>query len=182
MRIRAGYQLSYDLPQPTPMLLVVNVHPDRAADLRTPGPIVYEPFVPARTYQDRYGNICTRIVAPVGRLTISTDFIIEDSGLPDEVAPDARQHPIEELPDEMLLYLLGSRYCETDRLSDTAWSLFGHRRRAGLGCRRSASSCTATSPLATSSRGRRGPRGRAIRSGSGCAATSRIWRSRCAAA
>ncbi len=126
MRIRAGYELSYDSPQPTPMLLVVNVHPDRAADLRSPGEITYTPFTPAHVYRDGFGNICTRIVAPVGRVTIATDFIIEDSGLPDPVTPDAVQHPVEELPDEALVFLLGSRYCETDRLSDTAWSLFGH--------------------------------------------------------
>jgi transglutaminase-like putative cysteine protease len=126
MKIRAGYELSYDSPQPTPMLLVVNVHPDRAPDLRSPGQIVYTPFVEAKTYRDGFGNICTRIVAPVGTVTIATDFVIEDTGLPDEVAPDARQHPVEELPNDVLVYLLGSRYCETDRLSDTAWSLFGN--------------------------------------------------------
>ena len=126
MKIRAGYELSYESVQPTPMLLVINVHPERAHDLRTPGQITYTPFVPAKTYQDGFGNICTRIVAPVGTVTIATDFIIEDSGVADEVAPDARQHPVQELPDDVLVYLLGSRYCETDRLSDTAWSLFGH--------------------------------------------------------
>ena len=126
MQIRAGYDLSYDSPVPTPMLLMVNVHPSRAFDLRTPGAILYEPFVPARTYQDRFGNICTRILAPVGRVRITTEFLIEDSGRSDEIAADALQHPVEDLPDDALVFLLGSRYCETDRLSDTAWSLFGN--------------------------------------------------------
>jgi len=125
LRLHAGYEIAFDCAQPTPMLLQVAVHPSRAADLLTPGVIRFEPEIPVTIYQDRFENCCTRIVAPAGRLTISTEFDISDSGEPDPVAPDAIQHAVEDLPHEMLVYLLGSRYCETDRLSDTAWSLFG---------------------------------------------------------
>jgi transglutaminase-like putative cysteine protease len=62
---------------------------------------------------------------PAGRTTFSTDFLINDSGLEDRAAPDAEQQAVEDLPDEVILFLLGSRYCETDKLSDLAWSLFG---------------------------------------------------------
>ncbi|MBV8092156.1 MAG: transglutaminase family protein [Acetobacteraceae bacterium] len=124
MLIRAGFRIGYDLPRPTPMILVLSVHPSRLPGLRTPHEIAFDPAISAREYRDGFGNICHRIVGPEGRLTISNDFIIEDSGAPDEFAPDAQQHPIEDLPDDVLVYLLGSRYCETDRLSDTAWSLF----------------------------------------------------------
>jgi len=65
------------------------------------------------------------IRAPVGRLTVSTDFLVQDSGEPDVIAPNAEQHDLENLPVEVLIYLLGSRHCETDRLSNTAWALFG---------------------------------------------------------
>ena len=125
MRIRAGYEIAYDCTQPTPMLLVLSVHPSRLHDLEGPHRIAFDPPLEAQDYHDGFGNICTRIVAPEGRLTISTDFTIKDTGLPDVVVPDARQHQVEELPDEAIVFLLGSRYCETDRLSDTAWSLFG---------------------------------------------------------
>jgi transglutaminase-like putative cysteine protease len=79
-----------------------------------------------RVYEDRYGNICTRLLAPAGRLVIMADFTIADSGVPDPVVWDAVQHDVTDLPDDVLTFLMGSRYCETDRLSDTAWSLFGH--------------------------------------------------------
>lgn len=125
MLIRAGYEIAYDCPQPTPMVLMLSVHPSRAADLRAPGYITFDPPVPSSAYRDGFGNTCTRIVAPAGRLTIATDFLIEDGGLPDDHAPDAGQVPVEHLPDDALVFLLGSRYCETDLLSDLAWSLFG---------------------------------------------------------
>lgn len=124
MKINAGFELAYEHPQPTPMLLVLNVRPEREPDLLSAQNILFDPPVPARTYVDGFGNICTRITAPAGRIAISADFTISDSGLPDDYAPDAPQHPIEELPDEVLVYLLGSRYCETDKMSDLAWSLF----------------------------------------------------------
>ncbi len=125
MQIRAGYEIIYDCPQPTPMLLTLNVHPSRILDLLTPDRIAFDPPIAATEYHDGFGNLCTRIVAPVGRLTITNDFVVMDSGEPDISAPDAVQHPVEDLPDEALVFLLGSRYCETDLLSDTAWSLFG---------------------------------------------------------
>jgi transglutaminase-like putative cysteine protease len=126
MRIHAGYEIAFDCPQPTPMLLQVAVHPSRSADLLTPGIISFEPPVSVTTYQDRFDNCCTRIIAPAGRLTISTQFDIRDSGEPDPVVPGAIQHQVQDLPDEMLIFLLGSRYCETDRLSAAAWAMFGN--------------------------------------------------------
>ncbi len=125
MRIHAGYEITYESEVPTPMLLQLAVHPSRAQDLLTPATIRFDPEITAVDYQDGFDNCCTRITAPVGKLTISTAFDIGDSGAEDECAPDAVQHPIEELPNEVLVFLLGSRYCETDRLGDAAWSMFG---------------------------------------------------------
>jgi transglutaminase-like putative cysteine protease len=126
MRIRAGFEIAYECPAPTPMLLMVSVHPSRAADLETPDSLRTDPPVESRIYQDRFGNICHRILAPAGRLVLGADFVIRDDGLPDLQAPDAGQTPVQDLPDEVLVFLLGSRYCETDRLTNLAWSLFGH--------------------------------------------------------
>jgi transglutaminase-like putative cysteine protease len=125
MKIRTGFEISFESTQPTPMLLMVSVHPSRLQDLVTPQAIAFDPPIPSRDYRDGFGNICTRLVAPAGRLTLSADFVVADSGRPDPVTPDAAQHPVDDLPDEVLVYLLGSRYCETDSLSETAWSLFG---------------------------------------------------------
>jgi transglutaminase-like putative cysteine protease len=126
MDIRVGYELIYECPQPTPMLLTLNLHYTRASDLVIPDHIITNPAVPIKAYRDDFGNWCSRIVAPPGILTISTDALIRDSGLTDPVHPYAQQHAIENLPSNTIVYLLGSRYCETDRLSDTAWNLFGN--------------------------------------------------------
>jgi transglutaminase-like putative cysteine protease len=128
MRIRAGYELEFDCPQPTPMLLALSVHPSRTDDLPTSQRITVEPAVPTRDYLDGFGNVCTRLVAPAGRTRISTLFEIEDSGLPDPVVPEAPQDPIDALPDAVLVYLLGSRYCDTDHLADFAWATFADTR------------------------------------------------------
>ena len=132
MLIRTGYEISFDSVQPTPMVLMLSIVPDREVDLRSPQRISLldgegRP-VASRDYRDGFGNVCTRLLAPAGRLTVSADFLVHDGGEPDAVAPEAEQHPVEELPDDVLVFLLGSRYCETDRLSDQAWSLFGHTR------------------------------------------------------
>jgi transglutaminase-like putative cysteine protease len=125
MLIRAGYEITYECPRPTPMVLMLSLHPSRLSDLTAPAPMAFDPLLPVTHYGDLYGNTCSRIAAPAGPVTISSDFIINDSGLPDDVAPEAEQLPVEQLPDDVLVYLLGSRYCDTDHLSTLAWSLFG---------------------------------------------------------
>ena len=125
MKIRIGYEIVYECPQPTPMILALSVHFSRVSDIIVPDHLVTDPPVPPTAYRDSFGNWCTRIVAPQGQITLSADGLVKDTGVPDIVAPHARQTPVEELPDETILFLLGSRYCETDRLSPTAWQLFG---------------------------------------------------------
>ena len=125
MKIRAGYEITYECPQPTPMILTLSVHPSRIADLLTQDRMRLDPFVPANWYRDGFGNTCHVIQAPTGRLTLFTDFVIQDSGAPDDVAPGAEQHALDRLPVDTLVYLLGSRYCETDRFTQMVWSLFG---------------------------------------------------------
>jgi transglutaminase-like putative cysteine protease len=133
MKLRIGYELIYDFPQPTPVILVVSVHDSRSADLVVRDDPAADPHTPIARYHDSFGNQCHRILAPEGRLRLSADGVISDSGQPDEVGWAAGQATVEDLPEETLLFLLGSRYCETDLLSDTAWQLFsstapGHPR------------------------------------------------------
>ena len=125
MQIRVGYELVYECIQPTPMILTLNIHYNRISDVVIPDHIVTSPSVPIRPYRDSFGNWCSRIVAPPGEIRISTDALINDSGEPDMVDPSAPQHAVEDLPEETLVFLLGSRYCETDCLSEKAWALFG---------------------------------------------------------
>jgi transglutaminase-like putative cysteine protease len=123
-QIRVGYDLIYDCPQPTPMVLMLNIHHTRANDIVTPDRMVTEPAVPVRSYRDGFGNWCTRIVGPAGRLRLTTDAILNDTGEADPIPVAPQQHPVDELPDESIVFLLGSRYCETDRLTQAAWDLF----------------------------------------------------------
>jgi transglutaminase-like putative cysteine protease len=129
MLIRAGYEISIACNYETPLMALLSVHPSRAGDLQTPAIITSNGRAPLTANLDEFGNLRTRTIAPAGILKLSTDFIIKDSGLPDEVAPSAEEVPIAQLPDEAVSFLLGSRYCETDRLSALAWSLFGNTPR-----------------------------------------------------
>jgi len=126
MKIRAGFSIAYDCPQPTPMLLCLNIHPSRRVDLLTDQVLTFDRDIEASGYTDGFGNACSRIVAPVGLTTISTQFEIYDTGLPDNIPEHAVQHEIKDLPNDVLVYLLGSRYCDTDRLATFAWSQFGN--------------------------------------------------------
>jgi transglutaminase-like putative cysteine protease len=131
MRIRCGYEIAYDCPTPTPMMLMLNVRPEREPDLASPQVMVNDRGAPMRTYIDGFGNVCTRVLAPEGHIVFSADFLIDDSGEPDPIMLDQPQHKVEDLPDETLVYLLGSRYCDTDRLSDLAWAEFGGTPEGG---------------------------------------------------
>jgi transglutaminase-like putative cysteine protease len=125
VEIRAGYDIAFQCFQETPMVLMLSVEPARVKDLLSEHRIQFSPHVASRDYVDMFGNTCTRIIAPPGLIEIRNDFLITDSGLPDEVAPDAQQIEVGGLPDDVLIYLLGSRYCDTEKLSTLAWSLFG---------------------------------------------------------
>src|SRR3954452_25422675 len=126
MQIKVGYELVYDCPQPTPMILTLNIHYSRVSDMLAPDHLVTSPSIPVTGYRDGFGNWCTRIVAPTGQLRLSSSTVVNDPGTPDRVDWSAQQHAVQDLPEDTLVYLLGSRYCETDRLSETAWSLFGN--------------------------------------------------------
>lgn len=124
MLIRTGFEIEYGATSPTPMVIMLNIHPSRIGDLVGPEVILTEPDVPIRYYHDSFGNFCGRLTAPVGGIRLLGSALVRDSGLPDQVAADAQQLAIEDLPDECLLYLMASRYCETDKLGDVAWGLF----------------------------------------------------------
>jgi transglutaminase-like putative cysteine protease len=126
MKIHAGYEISYACSQPTPMILMLSVHPSRSADLITPDRMQSQPPLASNSYLDGFGNVCHVIHAPAGKTTISSDFLVKDNGAPDDIAPNAGQHALDKLPVETLVYLLGSRYCETDQFVNIAWAQFGN--------------------------------------------------------
>lgn len=126
MFIRYGYEITLNCLQPTALVCLLSVTADRDADIRVPEVTFTNPSVPTTTYRDLFGNLCRRLVAPAGDLTIWGDATLEDSGDVDRVNRAAREMPVTDLPDDCLVYLMGSRYCETDKLSQIAWDLFGH--------------------------------------------------------
>jgi transglutaminase-like putative cysteine protease len=126
MKLRVGYELTYECVQHTPMLLMLNTHYSCAPNVLSADRLVVDPPVSIRQYRDGFGNLCSRLVAPPGRIEMSTTALLEVSAYPEEREPYGYQHPVEELPDECMMFLLGSRYCETDLLSEVAWQLFGN--------------------------------------------------------
>jgi len=125
MLIRFGYELAFECPQPTMMICFLDAHGDNASGLCYEAPLVATPPVPTTPFLDIFGNRGTSFVAPAGTLMLSRDCILESSGLPDPEEPEAQEMPLHDLPSDAFGFLLGSRYCETDKLTDIAWSLFG---------------------------------------------------------
>ena len=125
MLIRIGYDIGFEIPSPVTMVGMLHVHPSRSADLLELDDLIVDPSVQVATYLDGFGNRCSRFLAPQGTIKLHNRTLIQDSGEPDISAPDAREIPVHELPNETLQYLLNSRYCEVDRLSNVAVELFG---------------------------------------------------------
>jgi transglutaminase-like putative cysteine protease len=127
MLIRAGFEAAFEFAKPTAVLLMAHVHPSRSQSIREPEQLRSQPEVVVSEYADSYGNRCGRTSVPAGRVVFRSDVLIEDDGLPDVQVWNAFQHQVQDLPSEVLLFLLASRYCEVDSdLKNTAWSLFGH--------------------------------------------------------
>ena len=125
MKIRAGYDIAFQCPYAVPVVLMLTAHPSRDGDILSDESMRFSPPVDERDFFDPYDNICTRLVAPPGLLEVRSEFAVEDNGLPDEVCPEARQWDVADLPGDVLPFLLASRYCDTEKLSNLAWSLFG---------------------------------------------------------
>ena len=125
MLIRAGFELAFKCTAPTPLMLQVHVHPEREGDLEQPEYLKTTPYIPYSSYIDAFGNRCTRLLAPAGVLKLTNALRIRDGGVQETIPWGAKQTLVNELPDTVLVYLLGSRYCDTDRLATQAWSLFG---------------------------------------------------------
>jgi transglutaminase-like putative cysteine protease len=126
MKIRLGYEIKIYHPQYTPMLAMLNIHYSRMSDILIPDHMSTAPFTNLVQYRDSFGNWATRLIAPPGEITLRADALINDTGLPDQYDTGAIQHEVSDLPEECLQFLLGSRYCETDRMMDVAWDNFGH--------------------------------------------------------
>lgn len=125
MLIRVGCEIEFVFPEPTAVILMLSLHPVREPTMRKHEHLRIQPPVPYTQYFDSNGNRCTRTVVPAGNVKFHNEAIVDDSGLPDLQVPNAAQVNIQDLPQEVLQFLLASRYCEVDsELKDIAWSLF----------------------------------------------------------
>jgi len=125
MQIHIGFDLIFDNPAPVPILLMLYTHPSRTHLLRYAENLVVEPNVPVSEFIDGFGNRAGRILAPAGPLRLYYDNVITDTGLPEPTIEGTFVHPVEQLPPEVLTFLLASRYCEVDRMTQMAWDVFG---------------------------------------------------------
>ncbi len=161
MLIRHGCEIMLNCQQDTPLICLLSAHRDHDAHIHVPEIMFTVPDMPVTNYVDLYGNRCRRLVAPSGDFKIWIDTTLEVDGVPDRVRGSASEIPVPELPAGCLIYLMGSRYCQTDLMSQTAWDLFGALPPAGAGCRRSAISCTG---MFGSTISKRAPRARPLMS------------------
>ena len=125
MLIRLGYDIEFSPPAPVPMVALLHVHPSRIPDLKEPDTLRADPEFEIVQYTDSFGNICSRFTAPAGPFRLWNSTLIDDPGQLDAVNPGGREALIEELPSEVLQFLLPSRYCEVDLMTNVAFELFG---------------------------------------------------------
>ena len=126
MLIRVGFEIAFTFPESTSMVLMLSLHPSLDSQVRSPEKIRVTPEVPISNYLDLYGNRCSRVSVAAGRSTFSNDVVVDVDSSPDVLGWNSSQHTPPELPNEVLVYLLASRYCEVDgELKEIAWALFG---------------------------------------------------------
>jgi transglutaminase-like putative cysteine protease len=125
MLINYGFEIAISVPRATPIICMLDVHPERRQDVTVESPFQFDPATPAMTYLDGFGNQCRRLMAPPGDISMRISGTVVDSGRYDDTNFAAREVPVQQLPHHVLTFLLGSRYCETDRLSQAAWDMFG---------------------------------------------------------
>jgi hypothetical protein len=164
MLIRVGYELVFNCPQDTPMILMVNIHYSRASDIVTPDLLTTDPATRVTAYRDGFGNWCSRIVAPAGRIRLQSMGMVRDWARPDVASPYARQHALEDLPEDTLI-------CLRMRPGRALATLL----RDGRGSRLSAISFTTISLLIIRTHAPLGPLGRLLTSGPESAGIMRTW-------
>jgi len=123
--IRVGYDIIFEHPVATPMVAMLYLHPACQPAIRRHEFLLVDPQTEISAYMDAFGNRCGRLTSPAGRIRLWNDAVLEDSGEADRQNSAAKQHRIEDLPHDTIEFLIASRYCEVDRMTEIAWQLFG---------------------------------------------------------
>jgi transglutaminase-like putative cysteine protease len=136
MLIRSEYDIQFHLAHPTAMIAMLHLHPSLEAYVTTGNVLVIEDLedglapgygrlLGAEEYRDGFGNRCSRLLAPAGLIRLSGTSTIDVEGTPEIPAAPPQQAPVDNLPHDVLQFLLPSRYCEVDRFVPVAQDLFG---------------------------------------------------------
>jgi transglutaminase-like putative cysteine protease len=125
MRIRYGFDIELSLPQSTTVVTAMDVHPSRKSHVMEESGVHTNQEIRFQKFIDCFGNVTRRLTADAGPLSLRLVGTIADGGLPDPVNLSADAANVSELPTDVLPFLMASRYCETDLLSNFAWSNFG---------------------------------------------------------
>lgn len=136
MLVLSEFDLQFNLPAPVAMVTVLHLYPTLEPQLRSGNELKVEMLsgytdvpntaVPTTEYLDSFGNRCARFHAPAGYLRLSGQSILDADPLPDRIYSDANQAQIEDLPSDVLQFLLPSRYCQIDQFGAIAQDLFSH--------------------------------------------------------
>ena len=134
MLIFSEFDIQFRLPAPVAMVAVLHLHPSLEPHVRSGNELhvdmlsgytdVPNTAVPTTEYIDAFGNRCSRFFASAGYMRLSGVSTIEADSEPDRLYPDAQQAQIEDLPSEVLQFLLPSRYCQVDQFGAIAQDLF----------------------------------------------------------
>lgn len=125
MRVRVGCRFAYESSYPTPMLLVVRPRHDYNHTVIDEHWEI-EPPIPLHAYVDSFGNHIWRLQAPEGILNISYDAVADVPPTADPQHWHLPKTPVEDLPDDVIVYTLPSRHCPSDLFVNDAWNMFGH--------------------------------------------------------
>lgn len=142
MLILSEFDIQFSLSAPTAMVAILNLHPSLKPQVRSGDDLIVEHLatssygapsfadgpthvVPSSEYLDSFGNRCTRFLAPAGHLRLSGRNIVDADPNPDPIHEGAQQAAIQDLPSEVLQFLLPSRYCQVDQFGAIAQDLFG---------------------------------------------------------
>ena len=172
MLIRYGFRLSFDVPQQTAVLARLDIHPSRRSDIVSESPLLIGGQEAPPAIKDVHGNLCRRLTAPPGRSQLEMSGVVRDCGVYEAQMTNEPLWPVADLPNDALVYLLASRYCETDQVSNTAWQLFGHLPSDATRVRGVVDYVHSHLTFATDSPGQRAPRTSRSANALGCAGTS----------
>ncbi|MEO5734347.1 MAG: transglutaminase family protein [Rubrivivax sp.] len=118
MRLKAVCEVTVSVTEPCPTVAMLRPSSGMAQWLVSE---IYgfEPHLRSTEHMDGHGNLCQRFVVPPGQQQIRVEVVMD---VEDEIAvmPDAPRTPADQIPADVLQFMLPSRYCPSDKLCEKA--------------------------------------------------------------